>query len=199
MEKLAIEGGKPVRTSKPIVETDIIEQEEIESVLKVLKEKKVRRAEVAEEYELALADWYGVKHAIAVANGTVSLHIAMAALGIGPGDEVIVSPITFIASDTCVLEQNAIPIFADIDPEYMTIDPIDIERKITDRTKAIIPVSISGTPMDMDPIMDLAKKYNLYVIEDNAQAPGAIYKGRKLGTIGHIASYSTITLREFVH
>ena len=193
MDKLAIEGGIPVRTEKPIVETDIIEQEEIESVLNVLKEKKVRRAEVAIEYEKALAEWYGVKHAIAVANGTVSLHIALAALNIGPGDEVIVAPITFVASDTCVLEQNAIPIFADIDPDYMTLDPVDIERKITNRTKAIIPVSISGTPMDMDPIMELAKKHNLYVLEDNAQAPGAIYKGRKLGTIGHVASYSTIT------
>lgn len=193
MEQLAIEGGTPVRSGKPIVETDIIEENEIQSVINVLKSKKLRRAELTLEYEKALADWYGVKYALAVANGTVSLHVAMAALGIGPGDEVIVAPITFVASDTCVLEQNAIPIFADIDPEYMTIDPVDIEKKITDRTKAIIPVSISGTPMDMDPIMELAKKHNLYVIEDNAQAPGASYKGRKLGTIGDIASYSTIT------
>lgn len=196
-EKLAIDGGQPVHSEAPIVETDIIENEEIEAVINVLKSKKVRRAEVAQEYEKALADWYGVKHAIAVANGTVSLHIAMAAMGIGPGDEVIVAPITFVASDTCVLEQNAIPIFADIDPETLTIDPKDVERKITDRTKAIIPVSISGTPMDMDPLMDLAKKHNLYVLEDNAQAPGALYKGKKLGTIGHVSSYSTVTGKIF--
>jgi perosamine synthetase len=193
IEKLAIEGGNPVHAGNPIVETDIIEDEEIEAVVKVLKSKKTRRAEVALEYEKALADYYGVKHAIAVANGTVSLHIALAAMGIGPGDEVIVTPITFVASDTCVLEQNAIPIFADIDPDTLTIDPKDVERKITDRTKAIIPVSISGMPMDMDPLMDLAKKHNLFVLEDNAQAPGAKYKGRKLGTIGHVSSYSTVT------
>lgn len=193
MNKLAIEGGTPVRLGDPIVETDIIEEQEIKSVLNVLNEKKTRRAETTIEYEKALADWYGVKHALAVANGTVSLHIALAALGIGPGDEVIVSPITFVASDTCVLEQNAIPIFADIDYEYLTLDPNDIERKITDRTKAIIPVSISGTPMDIGRIMEIAEKYNLYVIEDNAQAPGATYQGKKLGTFGHVSSYSTIT------
>ena len=193
MNELAVLGGRPVRAAQPIVETDIIEQQEIDTVLQVLKEKKTRRAEVTEQYEAALAEWYGVKHALAVANGTVSLHIAMAALGIGPGDEVIVAPITFIASDICVLEQNAIPIFADVDLEYMTMDPADVERKITDRTKAIIPVSISGTPMDLDPIMEIARKHNLYVLEDNAQAPGALYKGRMLGTFGDVASYSTIT------
>jgi dTDP-4-amino-4,6-dideoxygalactose transaminase len=191
-EKLAIDGGTPVRTEDPIVETDIIEEEEIESLLRVVRQKKLRRAEAAREYEAALADWFGVKHAIAVANGTVSLHVALAAMGIGPGDEVIVTPYTFVASNSCVLEQNAIPVFADIDPEYLTIDPEDVERKITPRTKAIIPVSISGIPMDMDPLMELAEKHGLWVLEDNAQAPGATYKGRKLGTIGHVASYSTI-------
>jgi len=134
-----------------------------------------------------------VKHAIAVANGTVSLHVALAALEVGPGDEVIVTPYTFVASDSCVLEQNAIPIFADIDPVTLTIDPKDIQRKISDRTKAIIPVSICGVPMDIGAIMDIADQHGLKVIEDNAQAPGALYKGKKLGTFGHISSYSTIS------
>lgn len=193
MEKLAIEGAKPVRTKGPFIETDLIEEEEINALIEVVRQNKLRRSNRAEEYEEALAKWFGVKHAIAVANGTVSLHVATAALEIGPGDEVIVSPYTFIASDTSVLEQNAIPIFADIDPHTLTLDPADIERKISDRTRAIIPVSIGGMPMDMDPIMEIARKYGLFVIEDNAQAPGAIYKGRKLGTIGDISSYSTIT------
>jgi dTDP-4-amino-4,6-dideoxygalactose transaminase len=193
MEKLAIEGGNPVRSKNPIIETDIIEEAEINALVEVARQKKLRRSGVAEEYESALADWYGVKHAIAVANGTVSLHAALAALDIGPGDEVIVSPYTFVASDTCVLEQNAIPIFADIDPVTLTLDPIDIERKITDRTKAIIPVSLCGVPMNIGAIMDIASKYNLKVIEDNAQAPGAMYMGKKLGTFGHISSYSTIS------
>jgi perosamine synthetase len=193
MEKLAIEGGKPIRQNNPIMEVDLIEEAEINALLDVARQKKLRRASVAYEYEAALAKWYGVKHAIAVANGTVSLHAALAALEIGPGDEVIVTPYTFVASDSCVLEQNAIPIFADIDPYTLTIDPKDIERKITDRTKAIIPVSICGVPMDIGAIMDIANKHGIKVIEDNAQSPGALYQGKKLGTFGHISSYSTIS------
>jgi perosamine synthetase len=193
MEKLAIDGGTPVRTKPPITEQDVFEDEELQALLQVAKQKKLRRAEAALEYEQAIADWFGVKHAIAVTSGTTTLHIALAAFGIGPGDEVIVSPYTFIASDTCVLEQNAIPIFADIDPVHLTLDPADVERKITERTKAIIPVTISGDLVDMDPIMELARKHNLWVLEDAAQSLGAVYKGRKVGTIGHVGSFSTIT------
>lgn len=192
MSTLAIDGGTPVRSKSPIVETDVFEEEELQALIKVAKQKKLRRAEATVEYEKALANWFGVKHAIAVSSGTTSLHIALAAFGIGPGDEVIVTPYTFIASNTCVLEQNAVPIFADVDPVHLTLDPADVERKITRRTKAIIPVSITGTPPDMDPLMDLAKKHNLWVLEDAAQALGATYKGRKLGTIGHVGSFSTI-------
>ena len=145
MEKLAIDGGTPVRTREPIVETDVFDKEELDALMEVARNKKLRRAEAAIEYERVLAEWFGVKHAIAVSSGTTALHIALAAFGIGPGDEVIVSPYTFVASDTAVLEQNAIPIFADIDPITLTLDPNDIARRITPRTKAIIPVTISGT------------------------------------------------------
>ena len=193
MKTLAIDGGSPVRTKKPIVEEDVFEEEELQALIDVAKTKKLRRAETTLEYEKAIANWFGVKHAIAVSSGTTTLHIALAAFGIGPGDEVIVSPYTFISSDSCVLEQNAIPIFADIHPEYLTIDPVDVEKKITKRTKAIIPVTISGTPIDMDPIMELAKKHNLWVLEDAAQSLGAKYKGKLVGTIGHVGSFSTIT------
>jgi perosamine synthetase len=193
MSTLAIDGGTPVRTKGPIIETDVFEEEELQALLKVARQKKLRRAEATVEYERALADWFGVKHAIAVSSGTTSLHIALAAFGIGPGDEVIVTPYTFIASNTCVLEQNAVPIFADVDPVHLTLDPADVERKITRRTKAIIPVSITGTPPDMDALMDLARKHNLWVLEDAAQSLGATHKGRKLGTIGHVGSFSTIT------
>ena len=155
--------------------------------------KKLRRAEAAVEYERVLAEWFGVKHAIAVSSGTTALHIALAAFGIGPGDEVIVSPYTFVASDTAVLEQNAIPIFADIDPVTLTLDPDDIARRITPRTKAIIPVTISGTLVDMDPIMELARKHNLWVLEDACQSLGATYKGKMVGTIGDVGVFSTIT------
>lgn len=193
MRSLAIDGGTPVRSTKPFpVETDVFEEEELQALLAVAKTKKLRRAEAALDYERALAEWFGVKHAIAVSSGTTALHIALAAFGIGPGDEVIVTPYTFIASDTCVLEQNAIPIFADVDPDYLTLDPADVERKITKHTKAIIPVSITGTPVDLDPIMDLARKHKLWVLEDCAQSPGATYKGRKVGTLGQVGAFSTI-------
>ncbi len=121
MEKLAIDGGKPIRSKNPIVETDYFTDEELNAVIDVMKSARIRRGSLTLEYERLIAEKLNVKHALAVTSGTTTLHIAMAALGIGPGDEVIVTPYTFIASDTCVLEQNAIPIFADIDP--VTLNP----------------------------------------------------------------------------
>jgi len=197
MEKLAIEGGSPVRTKDPIVETDYFTDEELNAVVDVMKSSRIRRGSLTLEYEKQIAEKLQVKHALAVTSGTTTLHIAMAALGIGPGDEVIVTPYTFVASDTCVLEQNAIPIFADVDPVTLTLDPEDVERKVTKRTKAIIPVSITGTPVNIEPIMDIAEKYNLYVVEDSAQSVGSMYhgryEGRYGGTVGHIGSFSTVT------
>lgn len=190
---LAIDGGKPIRTKGPIIEQDVFDDEELEALIEVARKKQLRRGEATEVYERNLAEWFGVKHAIAVSSGTTSLHIALAAFGIGPGQEVIVTPYTFIASDTCVLEQNAIPIFADIDRQTLGLDPEDIERKITPRTKAIIPVHLAGNPVDMDAIMDIARRHNLWVLEDAAQSLGATYKGSKVGTIGHVGSFSTIT------
>lgn len=192
MEKLAIEGGKPVRTKGPLFERDMIGEEEINAVVKVLKDVKLRRAEVAEEYEAALAKWFGVKYALAVSSGTAALNVAVAAMGVGPGMEGIVTPYTFIASDSCLLQNNAIPIFADIDPDYLTMDPDDVKNKITDQTKVIIPVSITGTPYDMDPLMELAEEHDLWMLEDAAQSPGATYKGKLVGTMGDIGMGSTI-------
>ncbi len=197
MEKLAIDGGTPIRSKNPIVETDYFTDEELDAVVDVMKSARIRRGSLTLEYEKQIAEKLNVKHALAVTSGTTTLHIAMAALGIGPGDEVIVTPYTFIASDTCVLEQNAIPIFADVDPVTLTLDPADVERKVTKRTKAIIPVSITGTPVNIEPIMDIAEKYNLYVVEDSAQSVGSTYhgryEGRYGGTVGHIGSFSTVT------
>jgi dTDP-4-amino-4,6-dideoxygalactose transaminase len=191
--KLAIDGGLPIRTKGPITEQDVIDEEEIQALLEVARQKKLRRAETTDEYEKKIAEWFGVKYAIAVSSGTTALHIALAAFGIGPGDEVIVAPYTFIASDTAVLEQNAIPVFADIDPVHLGLDPADVERKITPRTKAIIPVYVAGNLLDMDAIMEIARKHGLWVLEDAAQAFGATYKGKKVGTIGHVGAFSTIT------
>jgi dTDP-4-amino-4,6-dideoxygalactose transaminase len=192
-EALAVDGGIPVRTKGPIIEQDVFDEEELQALIEVAKQKKLRRAETTVAYEQAIADWFGTKYAIAVSSGTTSLHIALAAFGIGPGDEVIVAPYTFIASDTCVLEQNAIPVFADIDPVHLGLDPEDVERKITSRTKAIIPVNVAGNLVNMDAILEIAMKHHLWVLEDAAQAFGATYKGKKVGTIGHVGSFSTIT------
>ncbi len=197
MEKLAIDGGAPVRSKAPIVETDYFTDDELNAVINVMKSARIRRGVVTDEYEKLIAETLNVKHAIAVTSGTTTLHIALAAMGIGPGDEVIVTPYTFIASDTCVLEQNAIPIFADVDPVTLTLDPNDVRKKVTKRTKAIIPVSIAGIPINIEPIMDIAKEHNLFVLEDSAQSIGAKYHGRYegkyVGTVGHVGSFSTVT------
>ena len=140
--------------------------------------------------EQAFVKKIGVRYAVALNSGTSTLHAALEAAGVGPGDEVISPAITVIMDATATIHANAVPVYADIDPQTFTIDPKDIEKKITSRTKAIIPVSIYGLPPDMDPIMRIAKKYNLIVIEDNAQCFLSTYKGKLAGTIGHMASYS---------
>ena len=140
--------------------------------------------------ESQFKDRFKAQHAVAFNSGTSTLHAALEAAGIGPGDEVISPAISVIMNASSTIHANAIPVFADINPDTWCIDPADIERKITAKTKAIMAVSLYGCPADMDPIMQLAEKHNLLVIEDNAQAVLTKYKGRELGTIGHISSYS---------
>lgn len=140
--------------------------------------------------EKEFAKKFGVKYAIAFNSGTSTLHAALEAGGVGPGDEVISPALTVIMNTTATLHANAIPVYADINPETLTINPVDVAKKITPKTRAIIPVSLYGLPPDMDPIMYIAKKHNLIVIEDNAQCVLSTYKGRLMGTIGHMASYS---------
>ena len=132
----------------------------------------------------------GAKYAVAVNSGTAALHIACLAAGIKEGDEVITSPITFAASANCVLYCGGTPVFADIDENTYNISPDEIERRVTERTKAIIPVHYTGQPCDMDAIMDIAGKHNLLIIEDGAHALGASYKGRKIGSIAHMTCFS---------
>jgi len=139
--------------------------------------------------EKEFAKYIGVKHSIAVSSGTSALLICLAALGIGPGDEVIVPGYTFIASISSIIYARAIPVFVEID-ESLTINPDDIEKRITKKTKAIMPVHMLGNPCKMDKIMEIAKKHNLYVIEDACQANGATYKGKKVGSIGDISAFS---------
>ena len=140
--------------------------------------------------EKAFAKKFGVKYAVALNSGTSTLHAALEAAGVGPGDEVVSPGLTVFMDTSATIHANAVPVYADIDAETFTINPKDIERKITPKTKAIITVSLYGLPEDMDPIMELAEKHNLVVIEDNAQCFLSKYKGRMTGTIAHMASYS---------
>ena len=145
---------------------------------------------INQRLEKGFAEKFGVRYAITHSNGTATMHSCLAAAGVGPGDEVIIPAMTVISNASVVLHQNAVPVIADIEPDTFNIDPDDVARKITPRTKAIIPVGLYGQPADLDPIMDLAKKHNLYVIEDNAQCYLGYYKGRLAGSIGHMASFS---------
>jgi perosamine synthetase len=140
--------------------------------------------------EALFAKKFGVRYAIAHVNGTATMHSALAAVGIGPGDEVIVPPLTMSSTAFAVLHANAVPVFADIDPETFTIAPSDIRRKVTARTKAIIPVSLYGLSADMDEIMNIARQHNLIVVEDDAECLMGYYKGKIVGSIGHMASFS---------
>jgi perosamine synthetase len=140
--------------------------------------------------EEKFAEVFGVKYAISHVNGTATMHSALVAAGVGRGDEVIVPPLTMASTSFVVLHANAVPVFADIDPNTFTISPADIERRITPRTKAIIPVALYGLSPDMDAIMEIANRHNLIVIEDDAQCFLGYYKGRIVGSIGHMASFS---------
>ncbi|WP_069807095.1 DegT/DnrJ/EryC1/StrS family aminotransferase [Vulcanisaeta thermophila] len=190
-EKPAIEGGKPVR-KEPLRFKPWIDDEDIKYVVEVLRSGQL--SAIGGKWNRALeeevARYLGVKHAVTVSSGTTALHTALKALGVGPGDEVITTPFTFAATATTILHSNAIPIFADIDRETLNIDPGEVERAITDRTRAIIVVHLAGYPAEMDEIMKVAQEHGIYVIEDTAQALGAMYRGRMAGSIGHVGTLS---------
>lgn len=167
-----------------------IDEKDIEAVVNVLRSDFLTTGPAVAEFEKKVADYTGAKYAVAIANGTAALHAACFAAGIQEGDEVITTPITFAASSNCVLYCGGTPVFADIDPKTYNIDPEDIERKITERTKAIIPVHFTGQPCEMDRIREIAKKYRLTVIEDGAHALGAEYRGQKVGTLSDMTTFS---------
>lgn len=190
MAKLALKGGEPVR-KKPFPKWPIFGESEMKALKDVLESgfwgvggsrKK--------EFEEKFAVYQHAKYGIAVTSGTTALEISLRALGVGCGDEVIVPAYTFMATATAVLYVNAIPVFADIDPETYTIDPKSAESLISERAKAILPVHIGGRPADMDALLSLAKKHGLYIIEDACQAWGAEWRGTRVGAIGEIGAFS---------
>jgi dTDP-4-amino-4,6-dideoxygalactose transaminase len=166
--------------------------EEADAVRDVVLSNKVNywTGQETRQFEAEFATWSGVNHAVALANGTVALDVALVALGIGSGDEVIVTSRTFLASVSSIVNAGAIPVFADVDLDSQNITAKSVEAVITPRTRAVICVHLAGWPCDMDPIMSLAAEHDLKVIEDCAQAHGAYYKGRPVGSIGHIGAWS---------
>lgn len=191
MTKLAIQGGPQAVTSSKIGWPNF-DENAIKAVEQVLKSGKVNywTGPKGMEFEKRFAEWQGSKYAISVATGTAALHVGLAAMGIGPGDEVIVPSYTFIASSFAVLQAGAIPRFADVNIEDHCISVDSAEKLVNERTKAIMPVHLYGNVCDMDKINAFAKKYHLTVIEDNAEAFGGSFKGKKTGTLGDIAGCS---------
>src|SRR5690554_327588 len=167
-------------------------QEEADAVSSVLLSNKVNywTGNECREFEKEFAAWVDTKHAVALSNGTLALDVALKAVGVGPGDEVVVTPRTFIASASCVVTAGAIPVFADVDLNSQNITAETISAVLTPATKAIIVVHLAGMPAEMDAIMELANSHGIYVIEDCAQAHGAKYKGKSVGSIGHVGAWS---------
>lgn len=166
--------------------------EEAEAVQRVLLSNRVNYWTGTEgrEFEREFAQWTGTRHAVAVANGTLALDLALRGLGVGAGDEVIVTPRTFMASVSCVVNAGATPVFADVDPDSGNLTAETIARVITPRTRSVVVVHLAGWPADMDPIMALARQHGFSVVEDCAQAHGARYKGRSVGSIGDVGAWS---------
>lgn len=190
MEKLAINGGTPVR-EKPIgYGHQWIEEDDIQAVCEVLRSETVTCGPFVTAAEKALTDYTGAKYAVCVSNGTAALHIACMAAGIKEGDEVITTPLTFAASANCALYCGAKPVFADVDPETYNIDPDSIEEHITSRTKAVVAVDFTGQPVLADRIREICDKHNLIFIEDAAHSIGSFYRGKAVGNIADITTFS---------
>jgi len=175
-----------------------IGKEEIEAVTEVLQSGMLAQGEVVEEFEDKCAAYIGTDYAIATNSGTSALHTALASVDINSGDEVITTAFSFFATASCVLMQNATPVFVDINPKTYNIDPSKIEAKLSERTRAIIPVHLYGQPCEMSEIMKIAKEHNLVVIEDAAQAHGAEYKATKVGSIGDIGVFSFYSTKNII-
>ena len=188
---LAIDGGRPLRT-QPFAPWPCFPSDEVEAVARVVQSGKVNywTGEEGRLFEGEFAAFTGSRHTIALANGTVALELALYALGIGPGDEVVVASRTFIASASCMVMRGATPVMADVDGDSQNITADTVRAALTPRTRAIIAVHLAGWPCDMDPILELARERELWVIEDCAQAHGATYKGRPVGSMGDVNAFS---------
>jgi len=173
----------------------IYDEDENEAMMSAVKQDSLTMGPQVKKFQEEFAAIHGVKHAFAVSNCTTGMHLCTQLFGLKEGDEVIVTPITFIATSLVLLKEKVTPVYADIDPRTFNIDPVDIARKVTSKTKAIYVVHYGGLMCDMDPIMDIAKRYKLYVLEDCAHTPGAAYKGRMAGSVGDVGVFSFHSLK----
>lgn len=191
MEDLpAIAGGRPVRTQYLVFGSPSLGEEEILEVSETIRSGWVGTGPKVKKFEEMFKTFKNCRHAIAVSSCTAALHLSLQALEIKPGDEVITTPLTFASTANCIVHAGARPVFADVELKTMNIDPIEVEKKISEKTKAIIPVHLAGRPCEMDALMDLAKWSHLYLIEDAAHAIESIYKGKPIGTLGDLGCFS---------
>jgi perosamine synthetase len=189
-ESLAILGGPPVRKHLLPYGHQSIGEEDIQAVVDVLRSDWLTTGPRIAEFEEAFAAWVGAKYAVSFSSGTAALHGAAFAAGLKAGDEAITSPMTFAATANCVLYQNATPVFADVSPDTLNLDPQNAEACVTPRTKAILPVDYAGHPADLDAILRIAEKHGLVVIEDACHALGAEYRSRRVGGVAHMTVFS---------
>jgi perosamine synthetase len=188
--KLAADNGTLVREDHLPYGRQYIDEDDIQAVVEVLRSDWLTTGPKVDEFEQAFAEFVGAAHAVAVSNGTAALHAAMHALGIGSGDEVIVTTMTFAASANCVVYQGGTPIFADVNPDTLLIDPASVEAKITPKTKAIVAVDYAGHPCDYDALRIIADKHGLALVDDACHAIGGSYKGRSVGTLADLNTFS---------
>lgn len=188
--ELALSGGLPIRASLLPYGRQWVDDDDINAVVNVLKSDWLTTGPKVAEFERSFAETVGVKEAIAVSNGTAALHAAMYALGIGPGDEVIVPPITFAASANCILFQRGTPVFADVDAKTLLIDPDQVESKITHRTKAIIAVDYAGQACDYDALTDIANTHKIHLVDDACHALGGKFNNKPVGSLADLNTFS---------
>jgi len=187
---LAIDGGTPVREGMLPYGRQWVDESDVQAVVAVLRSDWLTTGPKVEEFERALAELVGVENAVAVSSGTAALHTVTYAIGIGPGDEVIVPPITFAASANCVVFQGGKPVFADVDPDTLLLDPAQVEAKITPRTKAVIAVDYAGQPCDYDALRAIADRHRLILVADACHALGGSYKERPVGSLADLSVFS---------
>ena len=189
-DRLAMDGGAPVRATPLPYSRQAVDEDDIQAVTAALRSDWLTTGPLVGTFERAVAGAAGVAHAVAVSSGTAALHAAVSAAGIGPGDEVVLTPLTFVASANAVLYCGGVPVFADVRPDTLTLDPDAAEARITARTKALLPVDFAGQACDMDRFMTMARARRLCVIEDSAHSLGGAYHGRPVGSLADLTTFS---------